>query len=323
PIQNTQIYILDKYGNIQPERVPGELCIGGKGLALGYLNNPELTAERFLKNKIRITRIAAQDTDNTDNTDSKKETTHKIYRTGDLACWLPDGNIEFIGRIDHQVKIRGHRIELGEIESRLLTHPEVKEAVVLPHEQKNGDTILCAYYVTETIPQPESGTRQPLTASIIRTYLSTYLPAIMIPSFFINLEKIPLTPNGKIERTALPKPEIDAGEAYAAPENETEKRLTELWAKVLDIDKNRIGIDANFFDLGGHSIGIIKLNARINEAFDKDLSVATMFRMPTIRTQAGHLDEEETGMQAPDEMLEESMDTIEETVALWDSMTDD
>ncbi|MCP4156073.1 MAG: AMP-binding protein, partial [bacterium] len=294
PIQNTQIVILDKHGNIQPERVPGELYIAGKSLALGYLNKPELTAERFIRENYKLL-----------TTNYKQITGNTLYRTGDLARWLPDGNIEFLGRIDYQVKIRGHRVELGEIENRILTHPEIKEAVVLTHRSKGGDNTLCAYYVVENIQQPEHGSggrgepRVRPSETAIRTYLTQFLPDYMIPSFFIQQEKIPLTPNGKIDRKALTGLKItktEFQENYAAPESETEMALVQIWTEILEKEKEEIGINTNFFQLGGHSLKATKMAARIEEKLAAAVPLAKIFRTPTIREIAAYI--EKTGKTA-------------------------
>ncbi|MDP4147651.1 MAG: amino acid adenylation domain-containing protein, partial [Bacillota bacterium] len=176
PLSNTRIYIVNKNNKLQPVGVPGELCISGEGLARGYLNRPELIAEKFVSNPY--------------------ESGERMYKTGDLARWLPDGNIEFIGRIDHQIKIRGFRIELGEIESQLLKHEDIKEAVVIDREDKEGNKYLCAYVVSD----------KEITVTELREHLSKELPDYMIPAYFMQLENIPLTPNGKIDRKALPEP---------------------------------------------------------------------------------------------------------------------
>ncbi|MDP4147694.1 MAG: amino acid adenylation domain-containing protein, partial [Bacillota bacterium] len=200
PISNTRLYIVDKNNKLQPLGVPGELCISGEGLAIGYLNRPELTEEKFIANPY--------------------EPGEKMYKTGDLARWLPDGNIEFIGRMDHQVKIRGYRIELGEIESQLLKHEEIKEAVVIDREDTEGNKYLCAYVVSN----------KEITVTELREHLAKELPDYMIPAYFIQLENIPLTPNGKIDRKALPEPEgeINTGVEYAAPRNEVEEKIVKV-----------------------------------------------------------------------------------------------
>src|SRR4030066_1235848 len=224
PIPTLTTYIIDRDNNLTPIGIAGELCISGIGLARGYLNQPELTKEKFVANPF----IPGE----------------RMYRTGDLARWLPDGNIEFLERIDHKENIKGYRIELGEIESHLLKHKKIKEAVVLAREDKTGSKYLCAYIVSdEEISLPE-----------LREYLAKELPEYMIPSYFIPLKKLPLTPNGKVDRKALPELDgnINTGTEYEAPRNEIEEKLAEVWQKVLDIEK--VGINDDFFELGGHSL---------------------------------------------------------------------
>ncbi|HLP61975.1 MAG TPA: amino acid adenylation domain-containing protein, partial [Candidatus Deferrimicrobium sp.] len=261
PIANTEVYIFDRFLKPVPTAVTGELYIGGAGVARGYLNRPELTCEKF-------------------NKSHRSYKTYILYRTGDLAKWLPDGNIEFLGREDAQVKIRGFRVELGEIEGRLAKHPAIKEAVVLMQVEEKGDKYLCAYIV----PNSEWG------MSELQKYLSMELPDYMIPSYFVNMEKIPLTSNGKIDRRALPKPGLKAGEKYTAPSGEIEKKLVEIWSEVLGIDElhssqlqTSIGIDDNFFELGGHSLKATALMSKIHKKLEVKVQLMEIFRTPTIR----------------------------------------
>lgn len=252
PINNTKVYIVDQSNKLQPIGVSGELCLAGEGIARGYLNRPELTNEKFILNPY--------------NEDEK------MYRTGDLARWLPDGNIEFLGRIDHQVKIRGYRIEIGEIEAKLLNHVDIKETVVVALEDKNNNKYLCAYIVT----------KKELTTGEIREYLSEELPTYMIPTSFVQLEKMPLTPNGKIDRKALPEPEanINTGVEYLQPTNEVERRLVEIYEEVLGV--NKVGINDNFFDLGGDSIKAIQVSSRLNKNGMK-LEIKDIMKSPSIK----------------------------------------
>ncbi|MDQ1351784.1 MAG: hypothetical protein QG657_2089, partial [Acidobacteriota bacterium] len=262
PIANHHVYILNTNLKLQPVGLPGELCITGIGLARGYLNNPELTAIKF----ISVSSVSS---------------VAKIYKTGDLAKWLPDGNIEFLGRIDHQVKIRGFRIELGEIENQLMKYPGVKEAVVLAQEER-GDKYLCAYIVSDREHE----------ISVYREYLLLKLPDYMIPSAFVQLEKIPVTPNGKIDRRALPKPGLKAGDNYVAPVNDVERKLVDLWSEVLDRQAHvSIGIDDNFFQLGGHSLNATILAAKIHKEFDVRIPLAEIFKTPTIKELAKYIKE--------------------------------
>ncbi|MCP4151950.1 MAG: amino acid adenylation domain-containing protein, partial [bacterium] len=284
PIPTLSVYILDKYKKLLPSGVPGELCVGGDGVARGYLNRPELTAEKFsydfqeIADYHKTSRI-------TPPAPYKKTTPKKpIYCSGDLARWLPDGNIEFLGRIDQQVKIRGFRIELGEIENNLLTHPNIKEIVVISRESKEDDNFLCAYYVVERPQQPETN---------LKDFLSRTLPAYMIPSFFIKLEKIPLTPNGKIDRKVLAQIQISAPKTQTkiAPRNHIEKKLTEIWAGILEIQKENISIDDNFFDIGGHSLRATIMVSKIHKEFNVKLPLAEIFKKSSIRTLADTITE--------------------------------
>lgn len=252
PISNSTAYIVDKNLKLSPIGIIGELCVGGDGLARGYLNNTELTSEKFIKNQFFQG--------------------ERIYRTGDYARWLPDGNIEFIGRMDHQVKIRGFRIEIGEIESTLLKHGDVRECVVIARDDKNSGTkYLCAYYMAE----------RELSVNELREHLAKELPDFMIPSYFVKVDKMILNVNGKIDKNALPMPEtsIKTGQQYEAPRNSVEIKLVDIWEKVLGTCN--IGINDNFFLLGGDSIKAIQVSARLqNEGLKIDLP--DLFKNPTI-----------------------------------------
>ncbi|MCP5049716.1 MAG: amino acid adenylation domain-containing protein, partial [bacterium] len=280
PIYNMKVFILDRSSHLTPVGVPGELCVSGAGVVRGYLNRPLLTDSKFdhdLK-------------DFQDYHDFKKETSAssavKLYKTGDLARWLHSGRIQFLGRIDQQVKIRGFRIELGEIEDRLLRHEQVKEAVVLANQRDDGDKYLCAY-VTADGKTNEPGTGE------LRDFLSTALPDYMIPSYFVYLDRIPLTPNGKIDRKALPVPGpgIKTGENkhYIAPRNPLEKKLAEIWAGVLNMEKEQVGIEDNFFHLGGHSLKATVLVSRIHKYLGAKVPLAEVFKHRTIRQQSVYL----------------------------------
>jgi amino acid adenylation domain-containing protein/non-ribosomal peptide synthase protein (TIGR01720 family) len=238
PIANTQIYILDRHLQPVPIGVKGELHIGGAGLARGYLNRPELTADKFIPNPF----------DNSQNS--------KIYKTGDLARYLPDGTIEFIGRIDHQVKIRGFRIELGEIETVLTQHPQVQESVVVASSDQNGNQRLIAYIVW---------CQEPPHNSELRRFLKEKLPEYMIPSVFVALESLPLLPNGKLDRHALPTPEASSPEQVEAiaPRSDIEKTLAQIWVEILG--RKQVGIHDNFFELGGDSILCLQMVAKANQ----------------------------------------------------------
>jgi amino acid adenylation domain-containing protein len=262
PITNTQIYLLDADLQPVPIGIAGELYIGGDGLAREYLNRPELTAERFIANPFS----------------SKPEA--RLYQTGDLGRYLPDGNIEFLGRIDNQVKIRGFRIELGEIEAVLSQHPAVEETVVIATEDIPGDKNLVAYIVPNQ-EQIQTQEAQSLV-SLLREFLKEKLPEYMVPRAYVVIESLPLTPNGKVDRRALPAPDtlIFDKQNYLAPRTHVEEALVEIWAKVLG--KEQVGINDNFFELGGHSLLATQLVSRIRDAFQIDLSVRNLFEAPTV-----------------------------------------
>lgn len=238
PIGNTQVYILDAAGAPSPIGVAGEICIGGAGVALGYHNQPELTAERFVPDPF------------------SSRTNQRLYRTGDLGRWRDDGRIEHLGRLDHQVKIRGHRVELGEIEARLIEHQAVREAAVVTREAAPGDPRLIAYVVYERA--------QDLTVSEMRRYLRGYLPDYMVPSLFVSVESMPLTPNGKLDRVALPDPFRHTGGTAAtrAPlATPMERLLGQFWRELLKVEQ--VGAEDNFFDLGGHSLLTVRVASAI------------------------------------------------------------
>ena len=259
PIANTSIYILDKGNHLTPVGVPGELCVAGIQVGRGYLDRPELTAEKFLYR-------------------SYKSYMSYIYQTGDLAKWTADGNIQFLGRIDHQVKIRGFRVEPGEIASRLLNHEHIREAVVTV-KQNDEEKYLCAYFVSE----------KELSVLTLREYLSGTLPDYMLPSYFVRVDAIPLKPNGKINISLLPEPGIKVGENYVAPRHVIEEKLAAIWSEILDIEKNVISIDANFFQLGGHSLKATISIAKIHKVMEVKLPLAQLFKTPTIRGLAEYI----------------------------------
>ncbi|MCP5105059.1 MAG: amino acid adenylation domain-containing protein [bacterium] len=285
PAANNRIYILSRdTRQIQPVGVAGELCISGDGLARGYLNNPELTAEKF----------------------NKSYKSYRTYKTGDLCRWLADGNIEFLGRIDKQVKIRGYRIELGEVENRLLGHGKIKEAVVIARnfqDDGHGDEFLCAYIVPH---RPGNFGKSVSMTEELTYYLSQSLPDYMIPSYFVKMAKIPLTVNGKVDRKALPCPRpSDAVRDFAAPRNQTEIKLAELWSVILGIAAAGIGIDDNFFRLGGHSLKTTVLLAKVRETFNVKVPPAEIFKIPTIRALARYVAERENKTVTVDTAIED------------------
>ncbi|AOW98744.1 non-ribosomal peptide synthetase [Moorena producens PAL-8-15-08-1] len=266
PIANTEIYLLDQSLKPVPAGVEGELYIGGVCLARGYLNRPEITAQRFISNPL-----------NKVNTQSDR-----LYKTGDLAHYLPDGNIQFLGRLDDQVKIRGYRIELGEIEVLLSQHPNLKQAVVLARED-NQDKRLVAYLVPGQSESAPVETEQVQLVSQVRNFLQEQLPDYMIPAAFVVLEALPLTPSGKINRRALPAPNKSRRDLvvdFVAPRTPTEEILASIWAEVLGLEE--IGIYDNFFHLGGDSIQVIQLLSRIRNTFSVELPLHYLFEDPTI-----------------------------------------
>ncbi|MFK8164657.1 MAG: amino acid adenylation domain-containing protein [Lewinella sp.] len=254
PLPNVPLYILDKAGRHCPVGVPGELYIGGVQVARGYYGKPALTEERFVTRKLFA-----------------DETGERLYKTGDLSRWLPSGEIDFLGRIDSQVKVRGFRIELGEIEAVLLEMPGVARTQVLARDEGKG-SYLVAYVVADASFAPAKA----------KTFLGDRLPAHMVPGHFLQMPEFPLLGNGKINRAALPSPELIGGPAaHAEPANEFEEILLDVWKDALALD--RIGVTTSFHDLGGHSLSAIRLINRVNEAFELDLAANTIFRYPTIR----------------------------------------
>ncbi len=249
PISNSTAYIVDRYGNLNPIGVPGELWVGGDGVARGYMKNEELTREKFIPNP-----FVPGD---------------RIYRTGDAAKWLPDGSIEFIGRIDNQVKIRGFRVEIGEIENVLLSHPAIKEAVILVKHDEESNKFLCAYVVADV----------ELTFQSLKEFLTQQLPDYMIPSVFIFMEQLPLNINGKVDRKALPEPEYHGSEAeYTPPRDETENTIVQVWSEILGIDQ--ISVHSNFFELGGHSLKAMQMVSKLSGT-GWDISINQVFAHQT------------------------------------------
>jgi amino acid adenylation domain-containing protein len=271
PIANTQIYLLDRDLRPVPPGIAGELHIGGMGLARGYLSRPGLTAEKFIP-------------------DPFGPAGSRLYKTGDLARHLPDGAIEYLGRIDHQVKLRGFRIELGEIEAALARHEAVREALSLVREDVPGEKSLVAYLVGTNGHRPARGD--------LARFLRDKLPDYMVPAHFVWLDAMPLLPNGKADRKALPAPEISRAQVdtdYAVPRNEAERILAGIWQDVLHLDA--VGVDDNFFDLGGHSLLLVQVQSRVRDRFGRQLSMVELFRHSTVRSLAAFL----TGPEQPAE----------------------
>ena len=263
PIANTRLYILDKYMQPVPVGVAGELFIGGVQVARGYLNRPDLTAERFIPDLFSENPRA------------------RLYKTGDLARFLPDGNIEYLGRLDFQVKIRGFRIELGEIEATLIKHPFVDEVVAMVREDVPGDKRLVAYVVLKSQSQ--------ITAQELREFLQKLLPEYMVPATIVFLDAFPLNSNGKMDRRSLPAPEKERqlDRSYAPPQKELEKVIVHIWQELLQVE--RVGIDDSFFDLGGHSLLIMRAQSRLQEILHTEISITDMFKYPTVRALVQYL----------------------------------
>lgn len=264
PSFNTRVYIINHYGHVQPVGVPGELYISSTGTAMGYLNRPALTAEVFLPDLF--------------STGTSKAGA-RMYKTGDRVKWLPDGNILFLGRVDHQIKIRGYRVEPGEIESQILGHQDIKDAVVITFANENNPEVLelCAYVV------PEKSTAI-LDTEDLTAYLSKKLPHYIIPGYIVVLSEIPLTANGKIDRNRLPQPELATDkDSYDAPSNEIEKKLVEIWSGVLSVDAESISRNADFFRLGGHSLKAVIMLAQVHQFLNVKIHVAEIFRTPTLK----------------------------------------
>ncbi len=286
PISNVQVTIRDRNLRLCAIGVVGEMCLSGSSLARGYLNRPEVTAEKFIATPAFSPQSQPEVPPGT-STPSIQSSQHSIipspersgvrfYCTGDLARWLPDGNLEFLGRVDSQVKIRGIRVEVAEIENSIMKHKDIKEAVVLAREdsKKSGERYLYAYVVSS------NGNSD--AAADLKGYLAERLPEYMVPSYIIEIETIPLTPSGKINRDALPIPEV-AMEEFTAPRNEMEEKMAGIWAGVLAAEKNTIGIDSDFFRLGGNSLKATTVASRLHKAFNVKVPLAVIFKTPTIR----------------------------------------
>jgi acyl-coenzyme A synthetase/AMP-(fatty) acid ligase len=262
PIANTTFYVLDAKQRLVPIGVAGELYIGGSSIARGYLNRPELTRERFISDPFRPADPDA-----------------RLYRTGDLVRYRRTGNIEFLGRIDHQVKLRGFRIELGEIEHSLRKLPEIRDAVVVLRDS-HGDKSLVAYLLNTK--------RNEHQESVIRDMLRVSLPEYMVPQFFVFLEEFPRTPNGKLDRSALPAPERAISKTiYVAPSTGVERSVAEVFKELLHLE--RLSIRDNFFELGAHSLLLAKAHDKLKRALDPDLQLIDFFQYPTIEALAGHV----------------------------------
>jgi acyl carrier protein len=264
PLANTDVFVLDGAGRVVPAGVVGELFIGGAGLARGYHNRPELTANRFVHKQIG-------------------DQVRHVYRTGDLVRWSPDGNLEFVGRTDNQVKIRGFRVEPGEIEAALRGCPQIAEAVVIARAETPGDARLVAYVVGAGAGPELSG---------VRTVLREKLPEYLIPSAFVVLDAIPLTHHGKVDMGRLPAPDgvrPELAHAYTAPEGPVQQAIAAIWSEVLGVD--RVGAHDNFFELGGHSLLVMQVLNRVELLTGFRISVKDFFLRPTVSTLCAHLTE--------------------------------
>ncbi|MDK8179804.1 non-ribosomal peptide synthetase [Paenibacillus sp. UMB4589-SE434] len=287
PIYNTELYVVNDQFQRQPIGIPGELCIAGTCLARGYVNREELTAERFIVNPY----VPGS----------------KMYRTGDMARWLPDGNIEYLGRLDNQVKVRGFRIECGEIEHALLKEPFVRDAIVVKLEDSTRADYLCAYLVTTAT----------VTAAQLRASLQLRLPEYMIPAVYVELESMPLTSNGKVDRRRLPRPEhrVDSGQEFVEAKDGTEEVVASVWRELLG--RERIGSRDNFFDCGGDSLLIIRMHHMLDRRYPGLLKVTDLFNYPTVSglaayidvMQTGHLSADWSGLQVPEQLLNRTSST--------------
>src|SRR6266404_3701548 len=284
PIGNTQIHILDRHQQPLPIGVPGELYIGGDGLARGYLNRSELTDEKFVADPFN------------------PATGKRLYKTGDLARWMPDGNIEVLGRLDHQIKIRGFRIELGEIEAAIKQHSAVRDTVVVVQENDSGDKQLVGYVVEERGSGP--------AADELRNVLRQKLPDYMIPAAIVIVDAFPLTPNGKLDRNALPRPDREgsASETYEPPRTPAEETMAKIWADVLKVE--RVGVHDNFFDLGGHSLLATKVISRVRATFRIDLPLRSLFQAPTVAALVAIIMEDQA-KELDDETLDRMLTELE------------
>ena len=300
PIANTQFYVLDGQQRPVPVGVRGELHIGGLGLSPGYWQRDELTAERFMANPLLDGRrqnacpstLSASPHPRVPDSSLLPPT---LYKTGDLVRYREDGTLQYLGRLDHQVKLRGFRIELGEIEAVLVQHPDVSQAVVVVREDKPAEPRLVAYVISNPkskLPNPE-----------FRNYLAQRLPAYMAPSQFVVLDALPLTPNGKVDRKALPKlGDSTHPEPLAVPQTDMEKAIAAIWRKVLGIEQ--VGLHDNFFDLGGHSLLMVRAHAQIQQQLASDIPLVELFRYPTVSSLAAYLRERLAECRAVDRSLE-------------------
>ncbi|MEW7293181.1 non-ribosomal peptide synthetase, partial [Aquimarina sp. 2304DJ70-9] len=281
PLSNMKLFILDSNSKVVPVGVAGELCVGGDSLARGYMNNDALTTSKFV------------------TLESLHHT--RVYKTGDLARWLPDGNIEYLGRIDDQVKIRGFRIELEEISNCLNRYDQIGKSIVVVSE-KGGDKFIVAYYASEA----------EIAKTDLKEFLSDHLPDYMLPTFYVHLTEIPLNPSGKVDKKNLPEPEIEWQHNYVAPSNLIEHQITKMWSEILMLDEKIISTNKSFFEVGGHSLKAMILVNKIAKEFDIVFPLEKVFEKPTIKQQAEFIDinqwlvnESETDLEQNTEMVDE------------------
>lgn len=270
PVINVEMYVLDPSQQLVPAGVAGELYIGGAGLARGYHNQPGQTAERFIPHPY------------------SSKPGERLYRTGDLARFRADGNVEFLGRVDEQVKIRGFRIEVGEVEAVLAQHEGVRESVVIAREDERGSTRLVAYVVSNN---------GELQTAELRNYLKERLAEYMVPSGFVVMDALPRTPNGKVDRRALPNAgaaRVNDGAVYIAPRSSMETTIASIWQELLKVEK--VGVNDNFFGLGGHSLLLVHAQSKVTEALRVKLSMVEMFKYPTVSALAEHLSQQHTAV---------------------------
>lgn len=286
PIANKKLYILDEKQQLVPMGMSGELCVGGVGLAKGYLNQPELTAVRFIPNPF------------------DDDPHGRLYRTGDRVRYLPDGRLEYLGRLDNQIKLRGFRIELEEIETHLTQQAGVAEGVVVLREDTPGDKQLVAYY------RPDTAVADSLDSITLRNQLRGRLPSYMVPSRLVSLSSFPLTANGKIDRQALPVPPPLAPTQIVPPSNELEKTIATIWQDLLQIET--VSIEDNFFDLGGHSLLSMRVSSKLQQALKRDIPIVLMFQYPTIKSLAAHLSQDGSGQE---QLVQEARSRIEQQKA--------
>jgi len=287
PIPDLKVYLLDKHRALIPIGIPGEIFVGGAGVGRGYLGRDELTAERFMSDPFSDTPQA------------------KLYRSGDLARWLPDGDLEYLGRIDNQVKLRGYRIELGEIEAVIGEHPAISQAIVMVREDVAGDKRLAAYVVAQQGVSVE--------AKELRGYLKDKLPDYMVPSAIVFLDVLPLTPNGKLDRRTLPAPNAVPRNDFIAPRTPVEDNIAVIWADVLGVGK--VGVDDNFFDLGGHSLLATQVASRMRTVFKMDIPLRSLFEASTLEDLAAMIVRQQAN-QVSDAEMERLLADVEAIVAV-------